>query len=135
MGGPGVEQLLRRAHAELDQLGEHASAEENFLHAHMAALRAGAALLALHPTAGGSRRRGVRSVWEQIAELDEVWVPWAAMFAAGAPVRAAIETGRQSALDALRVARTQQAAADFVGIVTDAVHAARAHTERPALAS
>src|SRR5690625_3928974 len=79
--------------------------------------------------------RGVRSVWEQIAELDQVWEPWAALFAAGAPVRAAIETGRHRVLDPQQVARTEEAAAEFVGIVTDAVAAARSHTRPSVLAS
>lgn len=127
------ERLLKRAHAELDHLSPAAPAEENFLHAHMAALRAGAALLALHP--GTRNRRRVRSVWEQIAELDEVWAPWAALFAAGAPVRAALESGRQRHLDPRQVARTEQAAAEFVGTVADTIHAARVQAGPRALAS
>ncbi|MGC0273506.1 SAV_6107 family HEPN domain-containing protein [Pseudactinotalea sp. Z1739] len=134
MGGAVPERLLRRAHAELDQLSARAEGQENFLHAHMAALRAGAALLALHPASAG-RRRAVRSVWEQIAELDEVWVPWAALFASGAPIRAAIETGRAPALEAAQVARTEQAAVEFVAIVTEAVRTAREPTHLPAMAS
>src|SRR5699024_11627922 len=121
--------------AELYQIEASAPAEENFLQAHMAALRAGAALLAMHPGGAGPGRRGVRSVWEQIAELDQVWEPWAALFAAGAPVRAAIETGRHRLLDPQQVARTEEAAAEFVGIVTDAVAAARSHTRPSVLAS
>ena len=128
------EELLRRAHAELDQLSSRGAAEENFVHAHMAALRAGGALLALHP-GPGARRRAVRSVWEQIAELDERWGPWAALFAAGAPVRAAIESGRQHRLDPDQVARTEQAAVDFVAIVAEAIAAARADVQPPAMAS
>ena len=131
------EQLLRRAHGELDQLSSQRRPEENFIHAHMAALRAGAALLALHPAAG-ARRRAVRSVWEQIAELDDTWASWAALFAAGAPVRAAIESGRQRSLDPRQVARTERAAADFVAIVSDAISAVGAddgESERPAIAS
>lgn len=127
----GAEQLLRRAQAELDQVGVAAGIEERFLHAHMAALRAGAALLALYP----GKRRGVRSVWEQIAELDQAWVPWATLFAAGAPIRAAIETGRDPALDWHHVARAEQAAGDFIDLVADAVRATRSRTELPALAS
>ncbi len=126
------EQLLRRAYDELDQLSATAPLEDNFLHAHMAALRAGAALLALSPQTG--RRRGpVRSVWVQISELDEVWEPWAALFASGAAIRAAIETGRGVSLGQDQVVHTEQAATDFVGIVTDAVSAARA--QQPAMAS
>lgn len=124
MVGSNPEQLLRRAHAELDELSAAASLDENFVHAHMAAIRAGAALLALHP-APPRRRRAVRSVWEQIAELDGVWEPWAALFASGAPLRAAIENGRPHRLDAEQVAHTQRAAAEFVGIVSDAIAAAR----------
>lgn len=128
------EQLLRRAHAELDQVSSQRLPEENFVHAHMAALRAGAGLLALHP-GPGARRRAVRSVWEQIAELDDAWASWAALFAAGAPVRAAIESGRQRSLDPQQVAHTEQAAADFVAIVADAIATARAQVQPPAIAS
>lgn len=131
-----AEQLLRRAHAELDQISAAGSAEQNFLHAHMAALRAGAAVLALHP--GGPRRRrgAVRSVWEQLAEVDESWESWAALFAAGAPIRAAIETGRESGLVREQAVRTCAVATDFVELVGEAIRSARTlEPFAPAMAS
>lgn len=119
-----AEQLLRRAHAELNQISAGAGAEENFLHAHMAALRAGAAVLTLHP-GGLHRRRAVRSVWEQLAEVDESWESWAALFAAGAPIRAAIETGRDCGLTQDQAARTCAVATDFVELVDEAIRSVR----------
>lgn len=131
-----TEQLLRRAEAELGQVSTRACAEENFLHAHMAGLRAGAAVLALHPHLAPRRRGAVRSVWAQLAEIDESWQSWAALFSAGAPIRAAIESGRDSGLTQAQAARTAAAATDFVAMVAEVVaEAAQIPAEPRALAS
>jgi len=91
-------QLLGRARLELDAADASPDPQMRFLHAHMAAIRAAAAVLAVGG-ASARRRRRVLSVWEQLAERGEHWESWAALFAAGAPTRAAIEAGRADELD------------------------------------
>ncbi len=66
--------------------------------AHVAALRAAAALLAARarPTAG--RRRPQRNAWVLLSEVVPELEEWARFFAAGAPKRAAAEAGSTRAV-------------------------------------
>ena len=61
--------------------------------AHVAALRAAAALLAARarPTAG--RRRNQKNAWVLLAEVAPEYAEWATFFSAGAAKRAAAEAG------------------------------------------
>ncbi|UFU04217.1 colicin transporter [Ruania suaedae] len=135
MVGTTAGQLLRRAQLELGQVHSDGDLAGSFLHAHMAALRAGAAVLALHPghSTSRSRRRQVRSVWEQLGECGPEWEPWAAYFAQGAAVRAAIETGRPVDLSAHHVEEVVAAATDLVDRVAQV--ARERQPSAPALAS
>src|SRR5699024_1065714 len=99
MSDMGAALLMTRAERELAQVTSGQEPQESFLHAHMAALRAAAAVLELQVVPGGRRRR-VRSAWEQLAEAGPQWQEWADYFAQGAPVRAAIESGRTTTLSA-----------------------------------
>jgi hypothetical protein len=82
-----------------------------YAHAHLAALRAAAAVLAARAR---PRRRGggVRSVWVLLAEVAPELGEWAVFFAAGAGKRAAAEAGLPGAVtereadDLLRDAQT-----------------------------
>ncbi len=60
--------------------------------AHLAALRAAAAVLAARSQPVGRRRR-VRSVWVLLPEVAAEFTEWATFFAAGARKRAAAEAG------------------------------------------
>ncbi|MDQ1250928.1 MAG: hypothetical protein QG597_5308 [Actinomycetota bacterium] len=64
---------------------------EQYALAHLAALRAAAAVLACH--ARPTRRRGPRSAWELLSMVAPDLSEWAAFFAAGAAKRAAAEAG------------------------------------------
>ncbi len=68
-----------------------------YAHAHVAALRAAAALLAAkaHPD---PRRRRQKNAWVLLAEVAPEFAEWAAFFAAGAGKRAAAEAGLPSAV-------------------------------------
>src|SRR5699024_9668941 len=67
-----AERLMLRAEAELNQVTADHPPESAFLHAHMAALRAAAAVVEVAgPMTAGRARRRVRSVWEQLAEVPE----------------------------------------------------------------
>ncbi|MGW4799483.1 SAV_6107 family HEPN domain-containing protein [Nonomuraea sp. MG754425] len=71
--------------------------------AHLAALRAAAAILAARPKPMEGRRRRLRSAWELLPEAEPHLAQWAAYFATTAAKRAAAEAGmvrRVSAADA-----------------------------------
>ena len=95
-----------------------ASAERRYTEAHLAALRAAAALLAARarPQRGRSR---VRSVWSVLPSVAPDLAEWAAFFAGSAPLRAAVEAGLPAAVtpraadDLLRDAET------FLDLVCD----------------
>jgi len=89
--------LLAGAAREL--LAAHSSGEAapRYAHAHLAALRAAAAVLAARAR---PRRRGsgVRSAWVLLAEVAPELGEWAGFFAAGAGKRAAAEAGLNGAV-------------------------------------
>ncbi|MBX9246766.1 colicin transporter [Actinotalea ferrariae] len=103
--------LLLRSDAELVAAQLEGSVEERFLHGHLAALRAGAALLEV---TGRPRRRPMpRTVWDMVAAVAPELEHWTSFFAAGAPARAAVEAGRGGAVDPERAEATVAAAEDF----------------------
>jgi hypothetical protein len=67
-------------------------AAERYAAAHLAALRAAAAVLASRARPGGARR-GPRSVWVVLPQVAPELGEWAAFFAAGAGKRASAEAG------------------------------------------
>lgn len=115
-----IARLLVRADAEL--LAAQFSAEpwERFTHAHLAAVRAAAAVVAARGRPSG---RGVPSaVWELLAVVAPELGRWAAVFADGARLRAALEAGRFEVVDGARAEQALCDAEDFV----DAARAAAA---------
>ncbi|WP_233404801.1 SAV_6107 family HEPN domain-containing protein [Actinotalea solisilvae] len=108
-------ELLRRSDAELVAAQLAGSPDERFVHAHLAALRAGAAILEV---TGRPRRRPVpRTVWDMVAAVAPELEAWTSFFAAGAPARAAVESGREGVVDVDRAERTVAAAEDFQDVV------------------
>ena len=65
---------------------------ERYAAAHLAALRAAAAVLAVRGRPSG-RRRQVRSVWTVLPDIAPEFGEWAAFFAAGARKRSLAEAG------------------------------------------
>lgn len=109
--------LLRQA---TDGLAEAHRTEEPLLRypaAYLAALRAAAAVLAVHARPA-SRRGATRNVWQLLAEVAPELAEWAGFFASCSDTRAAAEAGiarlvgRRDADDLLRQAE------QFVGIVS-----------------
>jgi hypothetical protein len=100
--GPAAVDLLAQARHGLLEAATLSRAAERYATAHLAALRAAAAVLAArtHPdSARASRRRsGPRSAWELLARVAPELAEWAAFFAAGAGKRAAAEAGATSAV-------------------------------------
>lgn len=66
--------------------------------AHVAALRAAAALLAARAQPEPARRRPQRNAWVLLAEVAPELAEWARFFAAGAAKRAAAEAGSTRAV-------------------------------------
>ena len=78
-----------------------------FARAHLAALRAAAAVLAARARPRSGRSARLRSAWVLLAEVAPELAEWAQFFAAGAGKRAAAEAG-------LRGAVTEREADDLV---------------------
>lgn len=91
--------LLRLASAGIVEASGSTNPAHRYAAAHLAALRAAAAVLAVRarPDARGSRRgRGSRNVWVLLSRVAPHLSEWAAYFSAGAPKRAAAEAGLPS---------------------------------------
>lgn len=88
--------LVRAAESLAEAIGA-SDVPTRYACAHVAALRAAAALIAARarPVAAGRRRGGPaqRNAWVLLAELAPELAEWASFFAAGATKRAAAEAG------------------------------------------
>lgn len=102
-------EYIAEAHREQEPLLRYPAA-------YLAALRTGAAVLAMRATPQ-PKRKATRNVWQLLAEVAPELGEWAAFFAACSDTRAAAEAGiarlvgRREADDLLRQAE------DFLGIV------------------
>ena len=83
--------LLDRSRASLLSACHAGTAAERYVEAHLAALRAAAALLAARSRP--SRSSQLRSVWEVLPQVAPELTEWAIFFAASAKRRAAFERG------------------------------------------
>ena len=89
---------------------------ERFRLAHLAALRAAAAVLADRGRPASMRRR-LMSVWVVLDRIAPELAEWSRYFAAGAPVRAAVEAGARHAVTRRSADDQLRSAAEFVGVV------------------
>lgn len=115
-----VRSLLVRADAELRAAYAADDAATRFVHAHLAALRSAAAVVALRGRPTGRRSRG--SVWELVERVEPALSGWSSYFAGGAHLRAAVDAGRFDAVDEQRAAELVRCAEDFrdeVGMLVD----------------
>jgi hypothetical protein len=104
-------ELLSAARQGLVEATVAGTVAERYSLAHVAALRAAAAVLAARARPTGSRRGRPASVWTLLAEVAPVLEEWAQFFAAGATKRAAADAGlpavtQREADDLLRDAET-----------------------------
>jgi hypothetical protein len=106
-----VQNLLARSDAELVAASSASEPGGTLLHAHLAALRAGAALVQARGRPGG--RPAPRTVWEMVAVIAPELAGWAAYFADTAVLRAAVEAGRGHMVGAESAERALGAAEDF----------------------
>ena len=119
-------QLINIARLGLEEAGRTGGAGLRYAAAHLAALRAGAALLAARAEPGRHDPRArVRSVWDLLVEVAPEFGAWAAHFADTSTRRATAEAGiprmvTDDEADAMLAAATQ-----FVDVVAADVAVAR----------
>jgi hypothetical protein len=110
--------LLHAARHGLAEAAETSVPAARFVAAHLAALRAAAAVLATREPGSGRRGRP-RSVWVLLPEANPALSEWAAFFAAGADKRAAAEAGLPRAVTASEADELLRDAEIFVSLVEE----------------
>ncbi len=118
---PRAVELLSRADAELLAAQFSSEAWEQFSHAHLAALRAGAAVVASRGKPAG--RRSLRTVWEMLDVVAPELASWSGYFAGAAALRSAVDAGRFDSVTPSRAEQAVCAAEDFVDAARAAVAA------------
>jgi hypothetical protein len=114
--------LLRTARQGLAEAEAETDAATRYIGAHLAALRAAAAIVAARGEPGsGTRRRRPRSVWELLPQVEPALAEWAAFFAASAAKRAAAEAGLPRAATACEADDLLRDAATFLGVAERAL--------------
>jgi hypothetical protein len=111
-----VSDLLRHARSALGEAHESSDPGDRFCLAHMSALRTAAAVVALRGCPTNVRRRLV-PIWTLLAKVAPEYADWAAFFAAGASVRAAVEAGASSAVTPRAAGDQLRAAEEFLALV------------------
>jgi SAV_6107-like HEPN len=97
---PSAVALMESARHGLAAAEDEPTAAGRYVAAHLAALRAAAAIVAARAEPVGGRRRRPQSVWELLPKVEPALREWAAFFAAGAAKRAAAEAGLPRAVSA-----------------------------------
>src|SRR3984885_6124592 len=96
---PTVLSMLASARRGLAEAADERSPSARYVTAHLAALRAAAAVVAARGEPRPGRRKP-HSVWELLPQVEPALTEWAAYFAAGAGKRAAAEAGLPRAASA-----------------------------------
>jgi hypothetical protein len=96
---PSAVALMEAARHGLAAAEDEPTAAGRYVAAHLAALRAAAAIVAARAEPAAGRRRPL-SVWELLPKVEPALREWAAFFAAGAAKRAAAEAGLPRAVSA-----------------------------------
>ena len=114
---PHSRDLLAGAARELLVAGVAQESESRYAHAHLAALRAAAAVLAARARPRSRRGSRVRSAWVLLADIAPEFSEWAAFFAAGATKRAAAEAGLRGVVTAREADDLVREAEQFLSLV------------------
>jgi hypothetical protein len=121
---PSALALLQSARYGLSAAQDEGSASARYVCAHLAALRAAAALVAARSDPGASaRRRRPPSVWELLSKVEPTLSEWAAFFAASATKRAAAEAGLPRAVSAREADELLRDAETFLSLAEDTLGA------------
>jgi len=112
--------FVAQARSGLREAAACTDAGERFTLSHLAGLRAAAALLADRGRPASARRRLV-SVWVLLELVAPEFSEWAQFFAAGAPLRAAVECGAFNAVSQRQADDQLRAAQEFLQLVEDSL--------------
>lgn len=108
--------LLTHARTVLADAAATSDPGERFRLAHLSALRTAAAVSAQRGRPASSRKR-LMSVWVLLERVAPEHAEWAAYFAAGATIRAAVEAGAVSAVSPRAADDQLRAATEFLCLV------------------
>ena len=113
---------LARAAESLSEAVTSTEVTTRYACAHVAALRAAAALLAARAKpAGPTRRRPQKNAWVLLTEVAPELAEWAGFFAAGAGKRAAAEAGSTRAVTEREADDLVRDADRFLGLVEESL--------------
>jgi hypothetical protein len=118
---PSVLALLESARQGLVAAECDPSAAGRYVAAHLAALRAAAAIVAARAEPAAPRKKRPQSVWELLPRVEPTLSEWAAFFAAGAGKRAAAEAGLPRAVSAREADELLRDADTFVSLAESAL--------------
>jgi hypothetical protein len=118
---PSALALVESARQGLAAAEEEATPGARYVGAHLAALRAAAAVVAARAEPPGTRRRRPQSVWELLPKVEPALREWAAFFAAGAAKRAAAEAGLPRAVSGFEADELLRDAGTFVSLAEGAL--------------
>jgi hypothetical protein len=111
-------ELLTLARRGLEEAAEIRTDGMRYATAHLAALRAAAAVLAARATpAAPGRRSRVTSVWSLLVLVAPELTEWAAFFAAGASKRSAAEAGIPRVVSPREADDLMRSAEQFIAVV------------------
>lgn len=111
-------ELLDRARSGLHAAEVTTDPGSRYAAAHLAALRASAAVLAVR---GRPRSGGALSVWLVLPRVAPELTEWAAFFAAGASRRSAIDAGRSDVVSTRQADDLLRDAGTFTDVVAEAL--------------
>ena len=111
---------LARSAGSLHEAMTTSEVPQRYALAHVAALRATAALLAARARPSQPRRRQ-KNAWVLLAEVAPEFAEWAAFFSAGAAKRAAAEAGSQRAVTDREADDLVRDADRFLGLVEESL--------------
>jgi hypothetical protein len=118
---PSAVALVESARHGLAAAQDEPTPAARYVGAHLAALRAAAAVVAARADPPGSRRGRPKSVWELLPKVEPTLREWAAFFAASAAKRAAAEAGLPSAVSAREADDLLRDAGTFVTLAEGAL--------------
>jgi hypothetical protein len=118
---PSALALMASARRGLAAAEDESSAGARYVAAHLAALRAAAAVVAVKAEPAGARRKRPQSVWDLLPRVEPALAEWAAFFAAGAGKRAAAEAGMLRAVSVHEADDLLRDAGTFVGLAESAL--------------
>lgn len=118
---PSALALLESARQGLASAQDEMAPSGRYVGAHLAALRAAAAIVAARAEPAAPRRRRPQSVWELLPRVEPTLSEWAAFFAAGASKRAAAEAGLPRAVSGREADDLLRDAATFVTLAENAL--------------